>query len=186
MSSLSRFRTEYFEPVKPFKYKVRINSNGSFLAGVMGETGINRRLEYLCENAETPGKSLNTNDYQYYGPSFKSPNQVVFGDFSTTYLVTRNLDERLFFERWLEYISGSVTGYDFNFKDEYATQIDVLHYSEKANADTDKEMCKFSLIKAFPVNVNPMQLSWSEDGVQRLQVQFAYEDYIAYSHQDIQ
>lgn len=136
---------------------------------------LSRYLALQCESAELPGKTLNTADVKIYGPTFKVPYQTQYTDTTLTFLCTNEFYERKLFDRWIEAIMPSDTN-NLRFpKDEetrYMTNIKIIQYDEFI-----KQIYAVELIDAFPIGVSSQQLSWSDDGVHRLSVQFAYQKY---------
>jgi hypothetical protein len=136
---------------------------------------ISRYLALQCESAELPGKTLQTADVKIYGPTFKVPYQSQYTDTTLTFLCTNEFYERKLFDRWIESIMPTDTN-NLRFpKDEetrYMTNIKIIQYDEFI-----KQIYAVELIDAFPIGVSSQQLSWSDDGVHRLSVQFAYQKY---------
>jgi hypothetical protein len=69
-----------------------------------------------------------------------------------------------------------VTTFDFNYRDDYACQIDIFQFSEYDSEDygsSDVEYM-FSLKDAWPVLVSPQQVTWADDQFLRLGVTFTY------------
>jgi hypothetical protein len=136
---------------------------------------ISRYLALQCESAELPGKTLATADVKIYGPTFKVPYQTQYADTTLTFLCTNEFYERKLFDRWMEAIMPTDTNNLRYAKDEetrYLTNIKIIQYDEFI-----KQIYAVELIDAFPVGVSSQQLSWQDDGVHRLSVQFAYQKY---------
>jgi hypothetical protein len=136
---------------------------------------ISRYLALQCESAELPGKTINTADVKVYGPTFKVPYQSQYTDTSLTFLCTNEFYERKLFDRWMESIMPTDTN-NLRFpKDEetrYMTNIKIIQYDEFI-----KQIYAVELIDAFPVGIASQQLTWTDDNVHRLTVQFAYQKY---------
>jgi len=136
---------------------------------------LSRYLALQCESAELPGKTINTADVKVYGPTFKVPYQSQYTDTSLTFLCTNEFYERKLFDRWMEAIMPTDTN-NLRFpKDEetrYMTNIKIIQYDEFI-----KQIYAVELIDAFPVGIASQQLTWTDDNVHRLTVQFAYQKY---------
>lgn len=145
-------------------------------------------LVYLCEAAEMPGRAFMSVDARYYGPSHKLPYQTQYEDTTMTFLCRSESRERKFFDDWMEYINPT-NSFDFKFRDEYATDIQIRQMTEyEGEYDTGpnqglpqtggtgnpKETYRITLRKAYPVNVNPQPMTWADDQYQRLAVTFTY------------
>jgi len=132
-------------------------------------------LVYLCEVAEFPGRGFQNVDLRYYGPSFKMPFQTSYEDINLTFLCRSQSPERELFDDWMDLINP-VTTFDFNYRDDYACQIDIFQFSEydsEGYGSSDVEYM-FSLKDAWPVLVSPQQVTWADDQFLRLGVTFTY------------
>lgn len=136
---------------------------------------ISRYLALQCESTELPGKSLQTDEVQIYGPSFQVPRQAVYGDISFTFICTNDFYERKLFDRWMEAIVPTDTNntrFAKGEKTRFLTDIKIVQYN-----DFFKQIYAVDLIDAFPKSINAQSLSWSEEGFHRLTVQFAYQKF---------
>lgn len=146
-------------------------------------------LIYMCETAEMPGRALVLNDYRYYGPNFKMPHQSEYTEINFSFYVSDIMREKELFDNWLSYINPK-NSYNFRFRNEYSTDVNIYQYSEIGEsyitgrgAEGRLEMKSVStyratLRQAYPINVQPLALSWAEDNIHRLQVTFAYTDWV--------
>jgi hypothetical protein len=138
-------------------------------------SSMSRYLALQCEAAELPGKTLQTADVKIYGPTFKVPYQTQFSDTTLTFICTNDFYERKLFDRWMEAIMPSDTNnlrFAKGAQSRYLTNIKVIQYD-----DFIKQIYAIELMDAFPIGVAPQTLSWSDDGVHRLSIQFAYQKY---------
>jgi hypothetical protein len=134
-----------------------------------------RYLSLQCENAELPGKTLQTADVKIYGPIFKVPYQMQYADTTLTFVCTNEFYERKLFDRWMEAIMPSDTNnlrFPKGQQSRYLTNIKIIQYD-----DFIRQIYAVELIDAFPIGIAPQQLSWSDDGFHRLSIQFAYQKY---------
>ncbi len=138
------------------------------LSGFLGNSA--RSLTYQTEGAELPGISLNTLDYRVYGPNRKLPIQTFFNEINLTIVCTNVFYEKPFFDWWINYINPRGSAWDFRYKDEFVGKVDISQYDLSGNV-----IYTSSLFKAFPVNISPLPLHWSDDSPNRLSVLFAYD-----------
>jgi len=134
-----------------------------------------RDLVYLCEVAEFPGRGFESISYRYYGPEQKQPFQTRYEDINLTFLCRSESPERELFDDWMDLVHP-ITTYDFNYKDDYACQIDIFQFSEYDTigyGSSDPEYM-FSLKDAWPTLVNPQPVTWADDQFLRLGVTFTY------------
>jgi hypothetical protein len=139
-------------------------------------SSVTRYLSLQCENAELPGKILQTQEVKIYGPTFKVPYQTQFQDMNLTFLCSNEFYERKLFERWMEAIHPSDTNnlrYPKGTNTRYLTNIKVIQYD-----DFVRQIYAVELIDAFPIGMSPQALSWGEQNFHRLTVQFAYQRYV--------
>lgn len=170
----------YGSLAKSCKFIVRIIPRGtsSLLTTVGGD--IFKDLIYLCEVAEFPGRGFEAVDLRYYGPSFKMPFSSVYEDITLTFLCRSDSPERQFFDNWMDLINP-VNTFNFNYRDQYASIIEIFQYSEieqegLQGLPTPKYV--FSLQDAYPVLINPQPLTWADDQHLRLGVTFTYTKWL--------
>lgn len=128
-----------------------------------------RQLSLRCELSELPGRDFLTTERKFgSAPVQKVPYYSQYTDTQMTFLVSDNMNERLFFDMWMELINPSST-YNFRYKTDYVTEIGISQYDLYNNL-----VYRSVLIDAFPVAVSPLELDWTNDGYHRLNVVFAY------------
>jgi hypothetical protein len=135
---------------------------------------ISRYLALQCETAELPGKSLNTETVQIYGPTFEIPYQAAYTETPLTFLCTNEFYERKLFDKWLEAMVPTDTNNVRFSKGEntFLTNIKIIQYD-----DFIKQIYAVELIDAFPKSIAAQPLSWADDGFHRLTIQFSYKRY---------
>ena len=129
---------------------------------------ISQRLTFRCENANLPGRTISTTDQKIYNIVEKFPNQTSYQDMDMTFIVGGDMAEKQFFDAWLELINPT-TNFNFKYKGDYATSVTINQYDVNNNLTYTIE-----LVDAFPIAINQMDLDWSNDGVHKLTVVFAY------------
>lgn len=177
MSSISQFRAKVLSAdlAKTYRYMVTVNDNKNSVISQLSGSNLNK-LQFMCEQAEIPGKTLNAADIHIYGPNYKSPNEVLMNQSSLNFLVGADMAEKVFFDAWISYISGQANGYDMAFREDYATTIDITQFSDTDTID-DAGSLTVTLNDCFPTAVTPLNLTWSDDNFHRIMVDFVYTDY---------
>jgi hypothetical protein len=128
-----------------------------------------RKLNFRCENAELPSRSLATADMKIgTNPIEKHAYMSYYGTTNLTFIVGGDMKEKVFFDNWLEYINPSST-FDLNYRNDYVTTVRVNQYDNQNNL-----AYSIDLIDAFPTAVNQIDLDWSTDGHVKLVVVFEY------------
>jgi len=157
-----------------------------------------RDLMYLCEAAEFPGRGFMNVDLRYYGPSLKLPYQSTYEDINLTFLCRNESYERQFFDDWMEIINPT-SSFNLNYRDDYRCYVEVYQiadYAEGAYGGSSyypgfggltqpsgppAANYKFTLLDAWPVLVNPQQITWADDQFLRLGVSFTYHWWTRFS-----
>lgn len=127
-----------------------------------------RTLSYRCESTVLPGKTFETHEQKTYGPIEKHPHLVSYTDVDVTILMDDDMKQKYAFDAWFNYINSRLDN-NYSYKDEYSTTITINQYDV-----TNKMSYSVDLYEAFPVSMNQMDLDWSNDGVHKLSVTFAY------------
>lgn len=153
-------------PAKSCRFAVRIIAKGPLLQQYSG--GFNRDLLYMCEAAEYPGRRFLNINARYYGPNFQLPTQSEYDDITLTFICRNKSIERLYFDNWQSIINPPNT-FDFAYRNEYSSEIEIFHLDEENNPQY-----YFTLHDAYPIFVNPQQLTWADDQFLRLGVTFTY------------
>ncbi len=138
-------------------------------------------LSMQCHEAELPGKTFATFEARTYGPSRKFPFQTTYPDFTLSFYGTGNtLDvpdsgmwEKRFFDNWMDMINPSnldgVGEYNFAYRDEYTTNVNVVHYDTNGIPTYG-----VTYREVYPISVDHIPLAWDSDQVTRLSVTFSY------------
>lgn len=145
------------------------NQSGTF------NSYMSRYLALQCENAELPGKVLQTADVKIYGPTFKVPYQTMYQDITLSFISSNDFYERKIFDKWLEIIMPTDTNnlrYPKGTETRYLTNLKIIQYDEFV-----KQIYAVECIDAFPLGISSQPLSWSSDGFHRVSVVFAYQKY---------
>jgi len=170
INEIQRFRStlgKFGDLAKSARFGVQIN-NFRLLTADFAED-----LMFLCDVAEFPGRALNVGDVRYYGPNFKLPFQSAYLEMNLSFLVRNEMLEKEFFDRWIELINPKTT-YDFEYRDNYATNIDIWQFSEIEGDNGLRATYKIGLEHAYPIMVSPLSMNWAEDNFHRLQVTFTF------------
>jgi hypothetical protein len=139
-----------------------------------------RTLQFRCENAQLPGKSFATTEQKFgSNPVEKHPYQTAFTDIDLTFIVDDDMQQKLLFDGWMNYISP-VYNYNLRYKSDYTTAITINQY------DVQNELTySVNLYDAYPVAMNQLDLDWSNEGHHKLVVTFAYTNWQNNSLQDV-
>lgn len=137
-------------------------------------------LSLRCDSAQLPTRTFSLVEQKTYGPVRFFPVQNAYENVTLSFICSDNMIEKSFFDNWMNIISVStrtVTNtmrnrayFDFEYKDSYAVPI-IITQQNLSGGDS----YKVSLMEAFPISVNQMDLNWSSiDMVHKLSVTFNY------------
>ena len=171
MSNLNDFKAAFGRNINPAK-------SARFIVQIGKISNLFQNLVFMCHEAELPSRSLNTMDVRYYGPNMKMPNQSVYTDTRLVFYVNNNMMEKEIFDNWLSFINPKNT-YNFRYREEYSTDISIYQLSEVADPNGKPQATyKATLRQAYPIQVEPLNLSWEEDNIHKMGVSFAYTDWV--------
>lgn len=159
---------------KACRYFVRVRPQGGLLLQ-LNQT-ITQQLSYMCEAAEMPGRGFMNIDARYYGPNFKLPFQSQYEDTSMTFLCRNASFERKYFDNWMELINPT-NRWTFSYRDDYSALIDIYQLAlSGATQDATAPLATYqwTLHNAYPVVVNPQQVTWGDENIQRLTITWTY------------
>ena len=160
---IASFKTDVARPCR-FEVLVPIPIN------LMAYYGTAKNLTFRCESAELPSITFDTLEQKIYGPTEKYPRQKNYNESTLTFMVSDDMNEKDFFDAWMELINPSST-YDFPYKMDYATEIIINQYDMNGEVSYS-----ISLDDAFPVSINQLDLDWSSiETYHKLSVVFAYK-----------
>lgn len=157
---------------KTNRYLVRINPYPAYSGTTFG-----RDLVYMCTGGELPGRSLNVQDYRYYGPTKKVVVQSEFNMLKLSFYLREGMEERRFFDNWFEVIQPQDT-FDNEWRRNYETVIEIFKLSDYDAGDGYAEaQYSIELQQAFPITLNPVVMNWSDTDVGKFEIDFTYTRY---------
>ncbi len=131
-----------------------------------------RNLSMRCESVDMPGRTFATTDRKMgSAPVEKMPYQTTYGESSFTFIVSDDMNEKIFFDTWMDLINPT-TDYNFQYKSNYAVDISINQY------DVTNNLTYAAVLKdAYPLLVNQLDMQWGSDGYHKLTVQFSYRQW---------
>lgn len=151
-------------------------------------------LTLRCDSATLPGLSFATADGPPrlgYGPVEKHPYVPVFEDLALTFVVDAGSQIHKMFYDWVGCIVNfegqgatilnkastkhptKAVAYEVGYRDKYAATLTVRVYR-----DTNKPSMTFTAYNAFPLGMPQLSMNWNEGDILRLNIPFAYTDYV--------
>ena len=169
-------------------FQVRINTTSEFrnkytrIAGFVPDF-LTAQMAFRIEATELPGRSIQTVDYRDHGAMRKIGYNAQYMDLGITVICSEDLREKEFFDTWQDIIIGNHRSggrearYDNQFNagyyDDYICSIDIIQF----NRQTQNPVYEIRLQEAYPLQIAPLAVSWSDSEIHKLSVNFAYRYY---------
>jgi hypothetical protein len=180
--SIDKFRSKVGNIVRPNLFRVKFMNLSPILEEMRYViAGPLEDIEFRCERAEIPGKTIATIDDTSSGPSLKLPYDVTYSDIQLTFICSEDMFERRLFESWMEEIVASPSkdhglGGLVRFYDDFASgaKISITQADSAGQA-----ILKYVLHDVFPIALSPMTLAWEESNTyQRFTVTMSYRYHV--------
>ena len=143
-------------------------------------------LELLCSRTNLPGTFLRTHTVEndYHGVSEQMAYRRQYDEtLQLEFYVDRDYNVVEFFDSWIDFISGQgnqnvakspVANYRFNFPQSYKNDI----YLTKFEKDAGGQNLAYTFIKAFPISIVSMPVSYEKSQILKCNVAFSYIRYV--------
>lgn len=138
----------------------------------------------MAESASIPGKQLATTPFTMYGTTMKMPYGTLYEDFDVTFMCSKSMVERTFFDLWASFIHNPHNN-NMNYLDTYTSSIVVVKVNDVSFLEDELPITALNAVSVwqlencYPVTIAPQQLSYASDDYLRLDVQFAYRKWIS-------
>lgn len=130
-------------------------------------------LMIRCSNVTLPGKNINTINYRLYGPTRSMPYEILYdGNITLTYILSRDMNERAFFEKWMNSVVSN-RDYKVGFYDDYIGSL-AIHVLDRSD-----QTAYVSLVEEiFPKTIGEISLANDRENDYMIQeVTFGYRKY---------
>lgn len=143
--------------------------SGNFSAGNL----INdpRDISILCQSVTIPGRNISTFDHQDVRQSNKFPYTFIDEDVTFTFLLTNDYYMRQMFDNWMSGIFDA-DSYRVGYKKDYSVDVVIQQLNEK-----NIPVYGVRLQKAFPINIDSIELSQEGQDVVKMSATFAYDKF---------
>lgn len=122
-----------------------------------------------CVNASLPGKTFQTVERRIKGPHEKIPYAKSYEDVTLSFLVSQQMQEKIFFDKWQDFILDPVT-FELNYYDEYISTVRIQQLDKSLNV-----VYEIELHEAYPMTVSALTLdSAASSEIHKIDVTFAY------------
>jgi hypothetical protein len=158
---------------KTSNYEVRV-------FGPDSDVSSQRDLTYRCASVNIPGRRVLTTEITDFSlPRFAGYSSSV-SDVNMTIILSEDLREKIYFEKWLDKITGnyrvqtSDTMFDLAFYDDYAKGSTMEIYQFNDNGEQTRI---HSLLELFPYDISDITTAWDDNSIMYLDVSFKYRFY---------
>jgi hypothetical protein len=188
--NISNFNSEIAQSgiASPSFFEARILSAPGPIAPMM-----RNGMAFRIESVNLPGRTLTTLDQNYHGPVRRIPYRFTHQPVTFSVILSRDMREREVFMKWQDFFVGHYrTGqnglptspFDTQYYSEGIGEIEIVQFSypippvgkgKSAQKQSDYvESYSIMLHEAYPINVNDIQMAWSDDGYAKMQVEIQY------------
>lgn len=169
-------------------FEVQITSNPK-----LGISSFERDMVFRAESAELPGRAMATADHRFdnYSPVQKVVVGQTYVDMSISFLLSEDLREKEYFERWQDGmtqtgafeggnslvrdgITNSISKHNVRYFHDYIGSITIRQYGSDGTLRS-----VHTLQEAYPLQMGAVQMNWSDEGFARMTVVFHYKKYKA-------
>lgn len=130
-----------------------------------------RDINVLCETCSLPGRQIQTFEHAYFRQQIKVAESFINEDVSFTFNLTSDFFIKDVFDRWTNLIIDRVS-YKKNYDSVYKRDVGIFQNDVK-----NKKVYGIKLINAFPISVQAIELDSSAGEIQKVTVDFTYEDF---------
>ena len=154
-------------------------------------TEYSSHLALRCDRVSMPGRIVISSPYKEgnLGLIREYPTNVVYQPVDASFILSKNLEEKVFFEAWQDLIVGhhrtddnDLQAKSLNYLANFTRTCEILQFEEVPQPDAQgvlgfKGIYKISLKEAYPRTIQDMQGDWGSTDIQRLNVVFDYKYY---------
>lgn len=107
-----------------------------------------------CSNVTIPGRNVSTVGYRIYGPARQMPYEILYGgELTLTYILSRDLGERGFFEKWMSTVVSN-ENYKVGYYDDFVGNL-AIHVLDRSD-----QLAYTSLVEeVYPKTIGDLSLA---------------------------
>ena len=135
-------------------------------------------VKYFCNVSALPPLTVTPIERQYFGRTVKIPGDIVYGDLSTTIIMTEASTQRSELEKWMNEINGTVdnkmnTLYDT--ANGFGGTVKLLQYGKDGSATPDQTI---EFVDCWPNTIGEIALSYdTASDIEQFDVTWSYNYY---------
>ena len=135
-------------------------------------------VKYFCNVSALPPLTVTPIERQYFGRTVKIPGDMVFGDLSTTIIMTEGGDERSELEIWMNEINGTVTNAmnaSHVTSNGFAATVKLHQYGKDGD---DSPIHTVTFVDCWPSTIGEIALSYdTASDIEQFDVTWTYNYY---------
>jgi hypothetical protein len=194
--TVAQLKANILRPALTSHYSVKFAVPDAASQFITNNSGVSLDVDFFevsCSEASLPGSSFATLDIvnDYVGVNEKHAYRRLYDDRADfTFYVNHNYVPIRFFESWMRYIAGEsyaggVEKRTFTSRptwpDNYSTdKIEIIKYERDYGSQL-----KYTFIKAFPVSINSIPVSYDTSNLLKVTVSFVYSRYYVGRFSDV-
>ncbi|NDB86339.1 MAG: hypothetical protein EB127_27125, partial [Alphaproteobacteria bacterium] len=119
------------------------------------------------------GRNVSTVGYRIYGPARQMPYEILYGgEISLTYMLSRDMSERVIFEKWMSKVVSN-ENYKLGFYDDYIGSLEIYVLDR-----SDQYYYSATVEEIFPKTIGDLSMSNDRDNDYMTQeVTFGFRKY---------
>lgn len=171
--SLSNFQEQVIKDIVP---KNRFEVVFLKAPAIFNDLGFNlSQIPLICDGLDMPGITIQTKESRTYGPQFLTPYQRRFDQIGFSFIITKDYGIKQLFDKWLQAMMGfSNTSYGGNniaYFSDITAEIQIKNYGFDL-----QNLYSTTILDAFPIVIRSDYISWENQEIQKLMVEFIYRD----------
>ncbi len=138
---------------------------------IVGPNVINQEMTMNCHRCHIPGHSIGSFDHSIIGPKRKIPNEELYEELSTSFYVSRNMNEITTINNWIQMVGGYVF-YRMEYYHDIVGEMQINIYDP-----TEKEVANVKFHECYPVGISEFELSYVGQVPADVTVNWAYHTF---------
>ena len=135
-------------------------------------------IKYFCNVSALPPLTVTPIERQYFGRTVKIPGDMVFGDLSTTIIMTEGGNERSELEIWMNEINGTISNEmnsGHNTSNGFAGTVKLHQYGKD---DSTSPIHTIEFVDCWPSTIGEIALSYdTASDIEQFDVTWTYNYY---------
>jgi hypothetical protein len=149
------------------------------------------KLNLLADEVTVPSRQLTTGEGKTFGSMYRYTTGTSFSEITISFLLTKDLSIRLWFERWMNYTQTDSSNFVLPHQD-YVAQLRISKWEVGSNVVIQQKNTEGKVIgqkrlrtctgnwivqNAFPFNISTMTFNNAETSLLKCDVSFYYDRY---------